>query len=151
MPLQVPSDRSLPYKRFYSDTQFSLKPFWGRHRFSSQTGIKSSEEENNDLEDNFSELRSPASADESGDGLISESEHELSDTEGDVSEKRSGCNKAYLALFNAIMEARGFFVNNALDKWVEEGNDMGRREIALTMLNLCRRRLYAKALQVQLK
>ncbi|XP_028114389.1 pentatricopeptide repeat-containing protein At1g80270, mitochondrial-like [Camellia sinensis] len=136
---------------------------------------KSSAQEEDDLEDGFSELKTAASAadvvqdsnvdDLNKDQLISEpelseeeddgdgveepqNELELFDTEAEVTKKRPPQKRASSALFKAIMAALGLSVQSALDKWVEEGNDLNRPEIALAMLNLRKRRMYGRALQV---
>ncbi|XP_028103697.1 pentatricopeptide repeat-containing protein At1g80270, mitochondrial-like, partial [Camellia sinensis] len=137
---------------------------------------KSSAQEEDDLEDGFSELETAASAadvvqdsnvdDLNEDQLISEpelseeeddgddgveepqNELELFDIEAEVTEKRPPQKRASSALFKAIMAAPGLSVQSALDKWVEEGNDLNRLEIALAMLNLRKRRMYGRALQV---
>ncbi|KAM7524424.1 hypothetical protein LguiA_014326 [Lonicera macranthoides] len=172
--LQVASDRSLSLKRFYSTRCDSPKSFMGRHRFSSQAGTKSSGEEDDDLEDGFSELEAPASSEvtqnstgeaENDDELISEpdlsgeeendddveepqNEMELSDTETGASEKISRQRKDSLALFKNIMAAPGLSVHDVMDRWVEEGNEVTRPEIAQVMLNLRKRRMYGRALQL---
>ncbi|XP_059462784.1 pentatricopeptide repeat-containing protein At1g80270, mitochondrial-like [Corylus avellana] len=164
-------DRHLSLKRFYHTAHGSSNVFVVRHNFSSQAGAKSSGEED-ELEDGFSELEMPSSAvanqdgnveDESDDELISEpelsydgvdieepsqNELELLDSEIDPSEKKAFKKKAKSALFNAILAAPGLSVHNALDKWVEEGNDLSRTEISLAMLNLRKRRMYGRALQL---
>lgn len=166
-------DRHLSLKRFYHTAHGSSNVFVVRHNFSSQAGAKSSGEED-ELEDGFSELEMPSSAvakqdgnveDESDDELISEpelsydgvdieepsqNELELLDSEIDPSEKKAFKKRAKSALFNAILAAPGLSVHNALDKWVEEGNDLSRTEISLAMLNLRKRRMYGRALQVNL-
>uniref|UniRef100_A0A5B6YHF9 Putative Pentatricopeptide repeat-containing protein isoform 1 n=1 Tax=Davidia involucrata TaxID=16924 RepID=A0A5B6YHF9_DAVIN len=171
---EVIADRSLFLKRFYCTTGDYPKFFMGRRSFSSQAGAKSSGEEDDDLEDGFSELESPASAeailesnveDENEDELISEpelsegddeddaveepqNELELSDAETDVTENRSPRKRVPSALFKAIAAAPGLSVHNVLDKWAEEGNDLTRAEISLAMLNLRKRRMYGRALQL---
>ena len=161
----VISDGYKALKRFYSTSHGSSKVLTGWCNFSSQAHSKSSDQEEDDLEDGFSELESPASVDEeSGDELISEpelsdgeddgdvvkepqNELELSDTEADVTEKRSPRKRASSALFNAILAAPGFSVQTALGKWEDE-NDLTRSEIWLAMLNLRKRRMFGKALLV---
>lgn len=163
-----PYDRFQPLKRFFHPTYDSLKFLVGRHSFSSQAGAKSSGED--DLEDGFSELETPSSAevnqdveDESDDELTSEPELadddveeasqielELSDTETDPSEKKTPRKRSQSALFKAILAASGSSFHSALDKWVEQGNELSRAEISLAMLNLRRRRMYGRALQVNL-
>jgi hypothetical protein len=166
-------DRRPNLKRFYCTARGSSNVFVVRHNFSSQAGAKSSGEED-ELEDGFSELEMPFSAvknqdgnveDESDDELISEpelsddgvdieepshKELELLDTETNPSEKKAFKKRAQSALFNAILAAPGFSVHNALDKWVEEGHDLSRAEITLTVTNLRKRRMYGRALQVNL-
>jgi hypothetical protein len=166
-------DRCLYLKRFYHTTCSSSNVFVVR-QFSSQAGAKSSGEED-DLEDGFSELEMPSSAkanqdgnveDESDDELISEpelsdggvdieepsqNELELLDSETDPSEKKVVKKWAQSALFKAILDAPGLSIHNALDKWVEEGNDLSRAEISLAVLNLRKRRMYGRALQVNLR
>lgn len=140
---------------------------------SSHAGAKSSDEDDDDLEDGFSELESPESNktqehgekesddelvsepelhesddDDIGEGQASHNELELSDTESGVSEKQLGRRRGTSLLFKAVMDAPGLSVHSALDKWVEEGKDLTRGEIALAMLNLRQRRMYGRALQV---
>ncbi len=167
-------DRCLYLKRFYHTTCSSSNVFVVRHSFSSQAGAKSSGEVD-DLEDGFSELEMPSSAkanqdgnveDESDDELISvpelsddgvdikepsQNELELLDSETDPSEKKAFRKWAQSALFKAILDAPGLSIHNALDKWVEVGNDLSRAEISLAVLNLRKRRMYGRALQVNLR
>ncbi|KAI7996292.1 Pentatricopeptide repeat-containing protein [Camellia lanceoleosa] len=171
----VASDGCISLKRFYSAAHGSPNFFMGCCSFSSQADTKSSAQEEDDLEDGFSELETAASAadvvqdsnvdDLNEDQLISEpelseeeddgdgveepqNELELFDTEAEVTEKRPPQKRASSALFKAIMAAPGLSVQSALDKWVEEGNDLNRPEIALAMLNLRKRRMYGRALQL---
>ncbi|XP_057487015.1 pentatricopeptide repeat-containing protein At1g80270, mitochondrial-like [Actinidia eriantha] len=162
-------------KRFYSATHGSPKFFVGGCSFSSLADTKSSAQEEDDLEDGFSELETPANADmirdsiagkgnedelisepelsdeeEDGIGGVEEpqNELELSDTEADIADKRSPEMRGSSALFKAIMDAPGLSVQSALDKWVEGGNELTRSEISLAMLNLRKRRMYGRALQL---
>ncbi|MCL7036683.1 hypothetical protein MKW94_014064 [Papaver nudicaule] len=139
----------------------------------SQVGAKSGGEDE-DLEDGFSELDSPASSNAEGTRLgpendgeivsISElsdddaeedfvedpNEIDLPDIETDtVADEDSKKRKAEpLNLFNVIKAAPFQNVNSALDKFVKEENSMGRPVISLAMLNLRKRRMYGKALQL---
>ncbi|KAL7169256.1 hypothetical protein ACSBR2_034322 [Camellia fascicularis] len=171
----VASDGCISLKRFYSAAHGSPNFFMGCCSFSSQADTKSSAQEEDDLEDGFSELETAASAadvvqdsnvddlnedqlisepelseeDDDGDGVEEpQNELELFDTEAEVTEKRPPQKRASSALFKAIMAAPGLSVQSALDKWVEEGNDLNRPEIALAMLNLRKRRMYGRALQL---
>nr|CAD1839982.1 unnamed protein product [Ananas comosus var. bracteatus] len=50
-------------------------------------------------------------------------------------------------LFKIIIDASRPAVTGALNKWVEEGNALGRNEVSFTLLTLRKRKKYAKALQ----
>ncbi|XP_015866359.3 pentatricopeptide repeat-containing protein At1g80270, mitochondrial [Ziziphus jujuba] len=162
------SDRCVPFKRFYRTERASGNLFVCRRGLSSEAGTKSSGEEE-ELEDGFSELETPASADavhqsnsedENDDELISEpdfsdddaepsqNELELSYAENDTSERRSPKKNTASALFKAIMASPGLSVQSALDKWVEEGNELSRAEISMAMFNLRKFRMYGRALQL---
>lgn len=163
---QLISDICMPLKRFYHTDRASVNQFMCRRGLSSEAGTKSSGEED-DLEEGFSELETAASTDavrhinaEDEDELISEPEFsdvdaepsqnelELSDTENDPSRGRPSTKGTASSLFKAIMASPGLSVNNALDKWVEEGNELSRAEISMAMFNFRKLRLYGRALQV---
>ena len=141
-------DSFLPSKVFYHSEHSPLKFMVLSRELSSQADAKSTKE---DLEDGFSELETPA---EERDELISESE--LSDdedvegpeTEIDPTGEKSPRKRAQSELFKAIMNAPGLSVHTALDKWVEDGKEITRSEVATTMINLRRRQMYGRALQV---
>ncbi|OAY40209.1 pentatricopeptide repeat-containing protein At1g80270, mitochondrial [Manihot esculenta] len=158
---QVPSVRCLFY---HTEANFS-KFYILSQSMSSQAGAESSESE--DLEDGFSELETPASVDSNEessavdgneDELVSEpelsddgGEHsamELLDTEADTGEKASSKKKLASELFRAIVNAPGLSIHGVLDKWVEEGKDLGRAEISLVMIDLRKRRMFGRALQL---
>ncbi|CAN6931468.1 unnamed protein product [Brassica oleracea] len=127
---------------------------------SSSAGTKSDQEEDDDLEDGFSELENSKSGQESttsssdesdvDEGKLSadeEEELELDLTETDDSRKT--LEKKQSELFKAIVSAGGLSVGSALDKWVEEeGNEISRTDVAKAMLQLRRRRMYGRALQM---
>ncbi|KAB2631116.1 pentatricopeptide repeat-containing protein [Pyrus ussuriensis x Pyrus communis] len=164
------SDECLPSKRLYHTTCVSWNFSMDKRSLSSQAGAKSNGEED-DLEDGFSELETPSSVeaipeingnDENVDELISEpelsevdeeveaSQHELelSETETDPSEKILRKKRNPLALYKAILAFPGFSVHGALDKWVEEGNEINRTQISMALLNFRRRQMFGRALQL---
>ncbi|KAL5743690.1 hypothetical protein ACOSP7_026549 [Xanthoceras sorbifolium] len=168
-PQSVPN-RGLCFVRFYHRTHDSSSFSIGRCSFSSQAGAESSGEED-ELEEGFSELETPASAeteqentaeDQKEDELNSEAdlsgdddvvdptqgELELSGSDTDSREKRSPRKRNFSELFKAIINAQALSVDSVLDKWVEEGKDLSREEIASAMLNLRKRRMYGRALQL---
>lgn len=142
---------------------FTKMSILGTRSLSSHAGAKSSDSEN-DVEDGFSDLEvSPETnkvgdtSDDLEDGL---SEDDLSvegkDEDADHAvglldaAKDTNVNKkiATSPLFKILMEAPRLSINSALDKWVEEGNALGRSEISTVILNLRKWKLYGKALQV---
>ncbi|GLT28024.1 hypothetical protein SLA2020_029820 [Shorea laevis] len=157
--------------RFYHSRHASSNIYIGRCALSSKAGAESKGEEV-DLEDGFSELETPASAegndyasagDENEDELVSEPEHpgddedveepvenelELSEIETIPNEKKTSKRGAYSELFEAIVSGPGNSVHKALEKWVEEGKELSREEISLAMLNLRKRKMFGRALQL---
>ncbi|KAH7667296.1 TPR-like protein [Dioscorea alata] len=159
---------SVVLKPFSHGSSFCLMmPSWGSRNLSSHAGMKSSDSEN-DLDDGFSDLDRPPSTDRIEDighkeddcDLVSESDASeedfaedgenlvgLSGTDTDANGEKAAKDKNASPLFKIIMDAPHSSVDSALDKWVEEGNALGRGEIAVVMLNLRKRRLYVKALE----
>ncbi|CAN7128926.1 unnamed protein product [Brassica rapa subsp. narinosa] len=144
---------------------YNMSSSMSNRLLSSTAGTKSDQEEDDDLEDGFSELENSKSGQESStssssddsdvdEGKLSadddedeEEELELDLTETDDSKKT--LEKKQSELFKAIVSAGGLSVGSALDKWVEEeGNEITRTEVAKAMLQLRRRRMYGRALQM---
>ncbi|KAJ4845675.1 hypothetical protein Tsubulata_003566 [Turnera subulata] len=142
------------------DSEFSM----GRRGLSSQAGAESSgREDDDDLEDGFSELETasggvPDHGNE--DELISEPE--LSDVDNDGNEDPSALEsletdaggkkyhktKAYSEIFKVIISSPGDPVHVALDKWVGEGNEVSRDDCQVALFLLRKRRMYGRALQL---
>ncbi|KAG8372135.1 hypothetical protein BUALT_Bualt12G0034900 [Buddleja alternifolia] len=158
-------DELLSSTRFYNTSSSSSKSYREVRTFSSQPDAKSSGEKDDDLEDGFSELETPhnathesTSGDESDDGSdLSEeegvaddaqSELEVLDTETDVEATKSLKTRATSAMTKAILAAPASSVNTVLDKWVEEGKEVTQIDLTLTMLQLRKRRMFLKALQL---
>ncbi|KAG6769097.1 hypothetical protein POTOM_024713 [Populus tomentosa] len=157
--------------RFHQSTNVGSKFYLEKRGFASQAGAENSGS-GDDLEDGFSELETPANANESTvnalagneDQLISEPELsdddnddigepsqnalELSDNETDSVVKSSPRKRATTELFNAIVSAPDVSVQSVLDKWVAEGKDLDRLEISNAMINLRKRRMFGRALQL---
>lgn len=157
--------------RFHHSTNVGSKFYLEKRGFASQAGAENSGSDD-DLEDGFSELETPANANESTvnalagneDQLISEPELsdddnddigepsqnalELSDNETESVVKSSPRKRATTELFNAIVSAPDVSVQSVLDKWVAEGKDLDRLEISNAMINLRKRRMFGRALQV---
>jgi len=157
--------------RFHHSTNVGSKFYLEKRGFASQAGAENSGSDD-DLEDGFSELETPANANESTvnalagneDQLISEPELsdddnddigepsqnalELSDNETDSVVKSLPRKRPTTELFNAIVSAPDVSVQSVLDKWVAEGKDLDRLEISNAMINLRKRRMFGRALQV---
>lgn len=159
-------------ERSYCSTSLAHRLSMGSRCLSSQAGAKSSGEEEAE-EDAFSELEEPVStkafqkgdsADESEDELVSEpelsadedvekasqNELDLPENEMESTRKKKSRKRATSELFEAMNNAPGLSAQQVLDKWVEDGKEINREEISLAMFNLRRRRMYGKALQVNL-
>ncbi|PIN21503.1 hypothetical protein CDL12_05807 [Handroanthus impetiginosus] len=162
-------DGLLSSTRFYNTSSSSLKLHREVRTFSSSLGAKSSGGEDDDLEDGFSELETPPSApqeandgDEIGDDLISKSdlseddsvadnindELEVFGSESDAGEKKSTKSGGTSAMTEAILAAPALSVSTVMDKWVQEGNEVTEEAVILTILQLRKRRLFIKALQL---
>lgn len=114
--------------------------------------------EPDDMEDGFSELEASSTdviqdknvEDDNDDDLISEPE--LSKEEDDDSiitpEKTRKQKKAFSVLFKAIMDSPTVPAQKSLDKWLEKGDKVTRSDVSMAMLELRRRRMFDKALQV---
>ncbi|CAL0323537.1 unnamed protein product [Lupinus luteus] len=154
--------RFLFLKKFYHSGHTSAKFTVSRRELSSQADASSTKDED-DLEDGFSELETP-DADDGGENVLihdtnlpdesedvkePQNELELSDTENDDStEKKSHPGRAESELFKEIIKAPPTSVSLVLDKWIEEGKELSRQEISLAMLNLRKRKMYGRALQL---
>ncbi|XP_044509259.1 pentatricopeptide repeat-containing protein At1g80270, mitochondrial-like [Mangifera indica] len=167
---KIKTDCGLSTLRFYHSSYSSSNFSAGSCGFSSQASTKSSGEED-DLEEGFSELETPFSEavhesnveDENVDKLISEpglsddnddikdpdqSDLESLDIESDPAKKNLRKNRMFSELFKTIIAAPGLSIKSALDKFVEEGKDLNHAEISVAMLNLRKRKMYRRALQL---
>ncbi|KAK7290772.1 hypothetical protein RIF29_05450 [Crotalaria pallida] len=158
---QVVSGRLIFLKKFYHSAHASPKFTMSRRELASQADASSTKEQD-DLEDGFSELETPPGdgnenlltsdselSDDSEDDEEPQNDLELSETEIDgPTEKKSRHQRAESELFKEISSAPGLSVSSALDKWLEEGKDLSRQEISLAMLNLRKRKMYGRALQL---
>ncbi|CAA2956235.1 Hypothetical predicted protein [Olea europaea subsp. europaea] len=173
-PREVPTDGFHLLKRFH-DKSSNVRKLSIEFRGYSSLADSKSKDEDDDLEDAFSELEGHPTVsgatlednaeDENGDELISgpelseevpsdddmlvtENEVEVLDNETNVSEKVSSRKMGTSALARAILGAPASSLGKFLDKWVAEGNEVTRLEVLLAMLTLRKRRLYGKALQL---
>lgn len=125
--------------------------FLSKRALSSNAGTKSDQEEDV-LEDGFSELGSSKSAQDTtssddDEGKLSADEEEELELDL-IDDSNKTVEKKPSELFKTIVSAPGLSIGSALDKWVEEGNEITRVEVAKAMLQLRRRRMYGRALQV---
>ncbi|KAJ4978745.1 hypothetical protein NE237_009525 [Protea cynaroides] len=165
-PIELVSGVCLLPKRFYHSPSSHVYFHPGSQSLSSQAGAKSSEDEE-DLEDGFSELETPDSMDSieesnrveevreefvSGpdlsdvDSEASLNELDLSDAEAGATDEESKKKRSPMDLFWAIMNAS--HVESGLEQWVAEGNHLGRSELSFLMLTFRKRKMYGRALQV---
>ncbi|KAJ0610881.1 putative tetratricopeptide-like helical domain superfamily [Helianthus annuus] len=127
------------------------------YHYSSLAGTKSNGEEDDDLVDGFSELEDSTTdevqeknvEDESDDGIVSEPELSEDEENGiNVPEKTRKPKRASSVLFKVIMDSPAGPVQKALDKWLEKGETISRSDVSVAMLELRRRRMFDKALQM---
>ncbi|RWW04710.1 hypothetical protein BHE74_00046667 [Ensete ventricosum] len=149
-------------KLYSSERLYHTKSFLWCRNLSSHAGVRSGQNDD-DLEDGFSDLEVPPEDDamvgpeekEDDEELMSEEETNnaaadalsLLDSETDVSVEKKTERTVELPLSKIIIEAPRYLLNGTLDKWVEEGNPLGRGKFSLVILKLRKRRLYGKALQ----
>lgn len=140
-PIWILSNTSETSSRFFGTMLKSQKLFMGTHSFSSQAGAKSSGEEDDDLEDGFSELETSVASDavqgnrsvdtnvdelisepelseedvDDGDVEGSQAELDVLDAESDVA-KKAGRKRVSSELFKAIMASQALSVSKILWK-----------------------------------
>ncbi|CAA0812836.1 Pentatricopeptide repeat-containing protein -mitochondrial [Striga hermonthica] len=126
----------------------------GVRSFASGAGAKSTQEDDDDLDDGFSELETPVDSADGDDDLaksdLSEEEDLQTELEalGDVAEKISSKKRGLSAMTKTILDSpSSMSLSKVLDEWVGEGNEVNQTEAALTMLHLRKRRLFGKALE----
>nr|XP_043610075.1 pentatricopeptide repeat-containing protein At1g80270, mitochondrial-like [Erigeron canadensis] len=139
--------------RYYSSTSFQATSKYG---FSSVAGTKSSDEEDDDLEDGFSELEA-SSTDvtekkideaENDDELISEREASEEEDNDIAPEKPQRPRRVFSQFFKAINDSPNVPVRNTLDKWLEKEESVSRADVSSAIFELRRRRMLDKALQL---
>lgn len=161
-------DGLLSSKRCYHAARIPSCFSAGRQTFSSRAGAKSGGEEEADLEEGFSELETPEVTETIGNGDIEDdstsvSESELSDDESledtietelmediemDSAKTESKKKRVPSDLCKLIMDEPGHSISDALDKYVADGKELSKSEIHDTLLNLRRRKMFGKALQL---
>lgn len=141
----------------------------GIRNLSSQAGAKSGGEEEDDLEEGFSELETPEAPETAVGGVEdSDSSSDSSDSESDLSgvdenseetletellkDAGEAVSKKKLGglspLLNLILKESGPSVSDALDKYAAEEKELSRSEVYHATLNLRRRKMFVRALQV---
>ncbi|KAL3030921.1 hypothetical protein AAZX31_02G000600 [Glycine max] len=69
-------------------------------------------------------------------------------SDADPTKKKSQGRRTQSELFKAIANAPGLSVDSALNKWVEHGKELSRKEILLAVRELRRRKMYGRAFQL---
>ncbi|XP_010459086.1 PREDICTED: pentatricopeptide repeat-containing protein At1g15480, mitochondrial-like [Camelina sativa] len=137
-------DKCVAFPRFY---ELSRNSSMGRRSLSSDAGAKTAGEEDEHANPNQTSGDTEDEGDFSGDeGDIEGSELELLVPDSEAGKIVVG--KRSSELFEAIVSVSGVAVGSALDKWVEEGKEINRTEFTNAMLQLRKRRMYGRALQM---
>ncbi|KAL9319469.1 hypothetical protein ACSQ67_015986 [Phaseolus vulgaris] len=120
----------------------------GWRELSSQAGASSTKEDDGELEGGSNDESDAdlSDADENDEKL--HDELELSDAETDPTKKKSPGRQTQSELFKAIVNAPGLSIDSALNKWVEQGKELSRKEIMLAVRNLRKRKMYGRAFQL---
>ncbi|KAL3623725.1 hypothetical protein CASFOL_032541 [Castilleja foliolosa] len=151
----VESHNELLQTPLYSAARsFSSSPGHSNLCYMDVHGFCSEAKSKDHLDDAIPEHESPHTIDDND----SMSESELSDvqiesetmnTESDVSGKKIPAKFIpIMAMTKAILASPTSPVNKILDEWVKAGNEVTQTEIALTMFQLRKRRMFFKALQL---
>ncbi|KAK1664414.1 hypothetical protein QYE76_052573 [Lolium multiflorum] len=128
---------------------------WGRS-FSSQAGENSGDKDD-DLEEGFSDLEVPPEADKKEVESASEesSDEDAVDeidslgVDADAKPEKETVKRASQSpLLKVLLEAPRNDVATSLKKWVDAGNTFDRSDVFYVILNLRKRRFFAKALQL---
>jgi hypothetical protein len=150
-PAELISTRVLSVNVFHHTTVLD-RSFVVSRSLCSQADARSSGE-NPDVEYGFLEsdvLEENNAEEEDGEEVASEPgllDDDLSDSEKGLGGKDSDKEKD-LGLCKAIMDAPSHSVASVLNKWAEEGNDLDQLRVSRIIINLRKRRMYGKALQV---
>ncbi|XP_010476639.1 PREDICTED: pentatricopeptide repeat-containing protein At1g15480, mitochondrial [Camelina sativa] len=137
-------DKCKASPRFY---ELSWNSSMGRRSLSSDAGAKTAGEEDELTTPNQTSGDTEDEGDFSGDeGDIEGSELELLVPDSEAGKIVVG--KRSSELFKAIVSVSGVDVGSALDKWVKEGKEINRTEFANAMLQIRKRRMYGRALQM---
>lgn len=82
------------------------------------------------------------------DNLTEITENHLDSSDTEKACHGTGSKISTYPLFKVLIEAPCTSIDDVLEKWIVDGNILDRGEISVTLLNLQKRRLYEKALQV---
>ncbi|WVY98001.1 hypothetical protein V8G54_030152 [Vigna mungo] len=115
---------------------------------SSQAGASSTKEDDGELEGGSNDESDVDLSDGDEESEKLHHELELSDDETGPTKKQSPDRQSQSELFKEIVKAHGLSIDSALDKWVEQGKELGREEIMLAVRNLRKGKMYGRALQL---
>ncbi|GER52545.1 pentatricopeptide repeat-containing protein [Striga asiatica] len=133
-------DWFLTSSKFFHTSSGFQKSTRNIRSFSSGADAKSAEEEDDDL------AKSDLSEEE--DGTTDELQNEFEALGDDVAEKNSAGTKASSEMAKAILSSPTVPVGKVLKEWLEAGNELNQTEATLAMLQLRKRRMFGKALEL---
>jgi len=152
--VDVQPSRKIAYARFLAadvhcgTERASLNFALGWRQLSSHAGASSSKEDDGELEGGSNDESDADLSDADEDAEKVHDELELSDSETAPTKKKSPGRRTQSELFKEIVNAPGLSIDSALDKWVEQGKELGRKEILLAVRELRKRKMYGRAFQV---
>lgn len=150
----IHQSRDISYGRFLSADMFcstdlaSLNFAVDWRGISSQAGASSTKEDDGELEGESNDESDADLSDGDEESGKLHDELELSDDEISSTKKQSPGRQSQSELFKEIIKAHGLSIDSALNKWVEQGKEVDRKDITLAVRNLRKRKMYGRALQV---
>ncbi|CAA0837411.1 Pentatricopeptide repeat-containing protein -mitochondrial [Striga hermonthica] len=143
-PQEKTFDGFLTSSKFFRTSSGFKKSTREIRSFSSGADAKSAQEDNDDLDDDLAK----SDLSEEDDGTTDELQTEFEALGDDVAEKNSPGTKASSEMAKAILRSLNVPVSKVLNEWLEEGNELSPTEATLAMLQLRRRKMFGKALEL---
>ncbi|CAH9134857.1 unnamed protein product [Cuscuta epithymum] len=148
-------------RKFHKRASSAHVEFWGTCRFSTQVDTSNTGEEDNELDDGFSDLEAPAIQNDLADNheeLVSEPdlaedaidvlEQEVEDSLDTVAPDKLSKKRFGSTLFKEILDNPTSDFGAIVTNWKKKGNELTRPVITEVMVGLRKRRLFGKALQL---
>lgn len=126
--------------------------FFHSRNLSSQIDTKSTNNKTEELQ-GFSDLDTDSEEKDVEDELVPESDDVIADEEESALEEEELIKKSYVKrfespLYELILSSPNYTLEESLEKWVKEGNEIKKEEVIRAVKQLRRKTLFGKAFQV---